>query len=189
MRAITYYGALFCVLAGLVSCGVPPLRYKEPEGGSRTRVRFVTNTEQPAVLRAYGADRCTGMEEEWMRLRVGYLINSVPKRLDMPLWHYQENAAKEVYVTAEAPLYFMFFGSGRAGLTTYSCAVPFSYQFDTGVDYEVSYYWMPNQCSVEVSRLAKADDQWLTVHQAHFQSAVSDSNRECLRKFSKLRLY
>jgi hypothetical protein len=152
-------------------------------------VRFVTNTDEVTVLRAYKADGCSGKEDEWMRLRAGYLVNSVPKRLDMPLWHYHQNAAKEVYVTADAPLYFMFFGSSTDGLITYSCAVPFSYQFDRGVDYEVSYSWAPKQCSVEVSRLAKNAEQWQLVHQAYFENAVSDSDQECIRRFGKLRLY
>jgi hypothetical protein len=44
-------------------------------------------------------------ETEWMRLRDGYLTNSQPKKLGMPLWNYHENAAKEVYVEANKKLH------------------------------------------------------------------------------------
>ena len=100
---------VFLVLLQQISCST--LVYTEPKEEPQARVRFITNTTSISVLRSYEGDNCANNENEWMRLRVGHLINSTPKKLGIPLWQYQENSAKEVYVKADQNKYFMFFGN------------------------------------------------------------------------------
>lgn len=180
---------ILLMVASLCLTGCASLSYQEPTQGSRARVRFVTTSSSPTVLRAYDDINCTQNEIEWMRLRVGYLLNSNPKTLGMPLWSYHENAAKEVYVDASKQMNGMFFGSERVGMTIYSCGAPFSFTFSENTDYEVKYQWSPNQCSATISQFVPKGADWDLKEVEKFDNRVNDSNRGCLAQFKKPRLY
>ena len=186
---------LVFTLLWLVGCAT--LRYQEPTQGPRARVRFVSTSSSPTVLRVYDDVNCTQNETEWMRLRVGALLTSTPKRLDMPLWSYHENSAKEVYVAADKQIYGMFFGSEdrmvTMGTTTfktiYSCGTPFSFTFSANTDYEVKFQWSPYQCLVTISQIVRNGSDWSLKEVGRFDNQVNDSNRGCLTQFKKMRLF
>lgn len=180
---------IFLVLALLLSGGCTSLSYTEPAEGPRARVRFATTTSAITVLRVYDDANCTQNETEWMRLRAGVLMNSSPKKLGLPLWNFHENAAKEVYVRANKDVHGMFFGSQSMGTTTYSCGVPFSYNFLDNSDYEVKFIWGPSRCLVSISQITGAGSDASLKLVAMQDNRVTDSNRGCMDQFKKQRLY
>ena len=169
--------------------GCASLSYEEPTQGPRAKVRFVTTSVSPTVLRVYDDSNCSSNETEWMRLQNSYTLNSSPKRLNMPLWDYHENAAKEVYVTANKKIYGMFFGSEAAGSTIYSCGTPFSFTFKENMMYEVKYIWDANWCKTIISNLVNSGNSWSLVELARFDNRINDTNRYCFEQFKKQRLY
>lgn len=179
-------GVLVPLLAGCSS-----LSYREPTEGPRARVRFGTDTTAITVLLAYDDAGCIANEQEWMRLRVGALVRSAPKRLEMPLWDHHENAAKEVYVSTSTPLNAMFVGGSYAidsrAITTYSCGVPFTYAFEPGKDYQVAFAWLPQNCSVTVSEIVRQDEVHVLLTRAVFDNRLSNQNRGCRARFEKHR--
>lgn len=128
-----------------------------------------------------------------MRLRVGPLLTSSPKRLGMPLWDFHENAAKEVYVRADKPMTAIFWGTEtdkRYGATTYySCGVPFTAAFQKDKDYEVKLLWNRTACRVVFAEI-KPDN----IDSYHFKVLETFSNRAtektqgCLKQFTRFRL-
>lgn len=180
---------ILLVVTSLWITGCASMSYKEPLQGPRARVRFVTTSVSPTVLRAYDDINCTQNETEWMRLRAGYLLNSNPKKLGMPLWSYHENAAKEVYVDASKQMHGMFFGSEQIGTTLYSCGVPFSFTFSANNDYEVKYQWSPSQCLATISQIVPNGSDWSLKEVGKFDNRTNDLNRGCLAQFKKTRLY
>lgn len=175
------------VLLSLMGCA--SLSYQEPQQGSRARVRFVTTSTAPTVLRAYDDAGCTTNETEWMRLRTGPLVNSSPKSLGMPLWNHHENAAKEVYVDAGKRLHGMFQGGEVIGLTMHSCGVPFAFDFAKDSDYEVKYHFIPRQCYVTISQIVPNGSDWSYKPLARFDNRTTPANAACLEQFKKIRLY
>jgi hypothetical protein len=174
---------LLTVLIFIAGCAT--LKYEEPTEGPLARARFVANTDDVTVLRAYSDSNCSDGETEWMRLRAGPLLNSSPHKLGLPLWDYHVNSAKEVHVKANEPVNGMFYGSA----TTYRCAVPFSFAFDEGEDYEVVFDVQNRFCSVEISQFKREGDDWFRDSMATFTNRVDDSNSGCLADFRKSRLY
>lgn len=178
------------VAAALLSlAGCASLSYHEPQQGPRARVRFVTTSGAPTVLRAYDDDGCSQNEAEWMRLRAGPLINGSPKSLGMPLWNHHENAAKEVYVDAGRRMHGMFFGEEIGGLVVHRCAVPFSFGFADKGDYEVKYHSIPKQCFVTISQIVQNGSDWAYKPVARFDNRTTPATEACLEQFRKFRLY
>jgi hypothetical protein len=128
-----------------------------------------------------------------MRLRIGYLLNSAPKTLGMPLWNYNKNAAKEVYVAAGKPIHAMFIGSettySALGSKVHSCGAPFSFTFAENNNYEVTFQWSPENCEVIVSQIVQTENNWSLSELARFDNKVNEWNRSCLTQFKKMRLY
>lgn len=139
----------------MLLCSCSTISYEEPQDGDRARVRLVTDSESITVIRSYTNDSCEN-ESELMRLKNGFLVNSSPKLLNMPLWDYHKNAAKEFYFEANEEHYLMFFGAETIGTTTYSCAVPTAVKFEPDKDYELSYRFGLSSCFVELSELVKS---------------------------------
>jgi hypothetical protein len=185
LGTITMLAATLFILGGCET-----LTYQEPQPGTAplARVRFVTTTEQPTILRAYDDPDCAKNETEWMRLETSdNLINTHPKSLGMPLWDYKKNAAKEVYVVAARQMNAMFFGAEIGGPVGYTCATPFFYTFAEGRDYEVTFHWQPMNCVTTISELVKNGTGWERVEKAQFGDHVTDANRDCLARFKQTR--
>jgi len=124
-----------------------------------------------------------------MRLRVGPLWVGKRKTLGIPLWNYNENAAKEVFVQANKPINGMFFGEERDILVVHLCAVPFFYSFAENDDYEVMFRWDRKHCRVTVSRFVRDNDSWSLLEVARFDNRTNETNRGCLTQFHRARLY
>ncbi len=176
-------------LLWLTACAMPILRYQEPTQGPRARVRFVTDSTDAAILRVYDDSNCTLNETEWMRLGNRHYLKTNPKTLGLPLWHYNESAATEVYVEAGKPLNAMFFGAERALAVVFSCATPFSFSFSENTDYEVSFRWSRKQCFVTISQFVHNGDSWFLSEVAKFDNQVDTSNSGCLAEFKKWRFF
>ena len=184
----------------LMSCSA--LRYEEPTSGLRARVRFVTDTKDLAILRSYDDIGCSQNETEWMRLRNGPLITSTKKSLGMPLWKYNDNAAKEVYVEAGRQFNWFFTSADRtlqfspimlAGVIPFEihhCGVPFSYSFEESKDYEIALNWSRTACRVVVSQLVVDSTGSPALSEvASFSNQLTDVNKTCLEQLKKTRLY
>jgi hypothetical protein len=175
--------------------GCSTIRYTEPTTGPRARVRFAVDTEEITVVWGYETEDCE-KEEEWMRLRNGTLLNSSPKTLGMPLWHYHENAAKEFYFSTERPLIVMFKGSEAVpnaysitGYDIYACAVPIIYQLEEK-DYEASFKWHRQNCMVFLFEIVKSESgNYEKKLLKTFGKKALFNNEGCMKAFKKLRLY
>lgn len=175
---------LFLLLASCSS-----IVYKEPVSGSRARVRFVSDLNAVSVLRVYDDADCTANETEWMRLKNGYLLNSSPKKLGMPLWNYHDNAAKEVYVGTDKQLNALIKGDEQSGDYIYSCAVPFFYRFSENEDYEVYFHWSRTDCTVTISQFSTTPTGTEANKKEVFTNKPSTRNAGCMSAFKKGRLY
>lgn len=192
MNRMTCIALLMPLLAG---CSA--LKYREPTEGPRARVRFTADTDDNSLLLAYDAAGCTTHEQEWMRLRVGVHVLSSPKRMGMPLWEHHDNAAKEVHVDASKPLHAMFVGGSHvtrpgtathhASISVYSCGVAFTYAFEADKDYQVSFNWHPQRCTVTVSELVRQDDGYARVTREVFDNQLAEQNQGCMARFHKWR--
>jgi hypothetical protein len=183
--------AALSTIALLLLTACSTLTYKEPLSGSRARVRFVTETKEISVVRTYDDASCSTNEEEMMRLRVGYLINSNPKRLGLPLWDFHENAAKEVYVDASRPKYYLFSGDSIDPQTNsiYSCAVAFAFPFEADKSYEVFLKWHPQNCRIVISELQGQGSAASRVQLKTITNQLTQETRDCYAQFAKTRLY
>ena len=130
------------VFATVLLAGCRSYSYVEPTGEDRARVRFVTtSSESVAILWAYDDEQCHG-QREMMRLRNGPLVRSPEKRLGMPLWDFNQYAAKEVYMTAGRPFYGIFYTGAVSGVLTpfqetrYTVEA-FQIRFEANKDYEI----------------------------------------------------
>src|SRR5689334_19410425 len=101
----------FYCLPLLLLAACATFTYQEPISGPRARVRFVgssSNSSATAVYNYKDPKNCND-ESRLMILKNGFLLRSTPRKLGLPLWqHYHENQAKEVYVTAGIPIYYIF---------------------------------------------------------------------------------
>jgi hypothetical protein len=173
---------LLLPLGGCVSS----LVYKEPDSGARARVRFVSELDGITVVRVYDDANCTTNENEWMRLKNGWLLNNHPKRLGMPLWNYHENAAKEVYVDSSKPFNSLISG-GEPGGVVYSCGVPVAHSFKEGADYEVFYHWSRTACKVSIFELIATGSAFRKQEVASFTNEANENNQGCVNAFKKPR--
>ncbi|MDW5377996.1 hypothetical protein R6258_13800 [Halomonas sp. HP20-15] len=174
----------------LVACS--SISYKEPTGGDRARVRFVTETESVMVIRGYDDSSCMTNEREWMRLRKGFLFNSQPKRLGIPLWSYHKNAAKEVYVTTGKNYTFLFSGSEQGGALNYSCGVPITVRFKSGHDYELYFKWDVRdyqKCTVSFGEIVSDGLKSTFNTLSEQKNIVTAATSGCMEVFTKPRLY
>jgi hypothetical protein len=187
---MTSLSVLVLSLFLLSSCS--SLSYKEPTTGPRARVRFVTDTKEITVLRVFDDASCTQNATEWMLLRVGPFLNSSPKVLGIPLWNYHDNAAKEVYVEANKQITGFFRGAETPFpwspiLTTYYCAVVFSYNFSEGKDYEVSFKWDQKNCRVDLSEIVSDNEGGYK--RSSITNPINESIKACMAQIQKNRLY
>ncbi|WP_155976203.1 hypothetical protein [Novispirillum itersonii] len=174
----------FILILCLLIAGCAPVSVVEPTGGNRARVRFVTNTEGITVLRAYEGENCSGEEQEWVRMRNGYLLTGSEKRLGIPLWSYNVNAAKELYVNTDKAMHGMFFGSESVGNYVVSCAVPFTFSFLPDHDYEVSYKFFISTCLVEVSEIEGNSQGGFRARQLSvFDNKLDERDASCKKHF------
>lgn len=176
------------LLLALSSCAT--LTYVEPTTGSRARVRFATTSASISVLRSFGDDHCTTGEQEMLRLRNGPLARPEPKRLGMPLWDFNDNAAKEVYMPAGKQLNFLFgVNTASGGLavahfyfwTVRSTGIPFSVTFDGSKDYEI--VLDEEQGKIRAYELAGARDRPVRVP----MSVTLNENEGCLKAIARER--
>lgn len=142
--------AITC-LTGCVAA--PTLSYKEPLEGPRARVRFATQNMGISVLYSYADNQCQTNEQEMVRLRAGHLFRPEPKRLDMPLWKFHDNGAKEVYVTPGRFVGRFEGGDDPTGVTPYTCIVPFSFDVIAAPDYEVEFAPSIRGCAVLIREI------------------------------------
>jgi len=182
----------FALLSTLCLAGCQTLSYKEPIDGERARVRLASQSSNVVVVRSYDDATCEVNEQEWMRLRSGFLVNNSPKRLGLPLWHFHENGAKEVFVDASHPFRALFIGEELAPsgstITTYRCGVPVSFEFQSDLAYEVEYLWDRQSCSVVISQIESNGSPALR-RLTQFDSRLSEMNAKCLGAFKKKRLF
>jgi hypothetical protein len=206
----------FIAIVALAAVGCQTIAYKEPLSGDRARVRLASQAPYVVVVRAYDDASCETNEQEWMRLRSGYLVNSSPKRLGLPLWHFHDNGAKEVFIDTAHSFHALIIGeemvAGRKDeefvekansllveaiefspypgvfQTTYRCGVAFSFDFKANVDYEVEYIRDRQFCSVVVSQIDGGETPSLK-RLATFGNRVKDSAVKCNEAFKKKRLF
>lgn len=182
--------SLVLVPITLILSGCSTITYVEPKSGPVARVRFVTDTDEITIVRSYNSTSCDG-EKEMLRLRNGLLLNSTPKRLNMPLWDYHRNAAKEFFVSSNNQQIYMFEG-GKTNLSyATSCGVAIKQQFEEGKDYEVSYKWNNSNCYVEVSEIKKNSSGGFDkiLLQNKDCKLNNEFSKSCLAKFKELRLW
>lgn len=172
------------VAAAAILSGCSTLSVEEPTNGPRARVRFTTNTESIMVVRGYDDAGCESGEKEWMRLANHFLVNSDPKRLDMPLWSFHPNAAKELYVTT-APHTFLFSGSGG----THLCGVAVHQTFEQDRDYELSFNVDSASCNVQLNVLESVNGTPVRTFLKEYSNKVTPTTQGCLRQFNAPRHY
>lgn len=181
---------LFLLFLTRIISGCSTVSYVEPKSGPIARVRFVTDTDGIAAVREYASTNCDN-EKEMMRLRNGYLLNSNPKCLGIPLWNYHKNAAKEFFISANIPHVYMVYGSEITGSTIYRCAVILSQEFEEGKDYEIYYKWNASKCSVDISEIKKNDlgiaEKILL--QKRTNKLNNDFSLSCMKVFKNPRLF
>ncbi len=129
---------LLCVAASVALGACASVNYTEPQDGDRARVRFAVGQslsraggtvalyDENAIVYGFTDANCAD-GSHWMTLLDGYLVRPDPRRMGMPLWDYQQNAAKEFYVSTATDLNVMFVGDmatwGGVSTTTYYCPV------------------------------------------------------------------
>lgn len=177
------------LLLTLVITGCSTVTYEEPKSGPTARVRFVTETSDVAVVRGYKSTKCEG-EYEMMRLRNGFLLNSSPKRMGIPLWDYHKNAAKEFFIPASTPQIFMLEGSKTIGNRINRCATFVRQTFEEGKDYEIKLHDAFN-CKVIVSEIQTntSGNVEKILLQKKDNRLSPDFTDSCLEKFHQRRLY
>ncbi|MCL1125403.1 hypothetical protein [Shewanella surugensis] len=125
------------LLFGFIVSGCSTVKYVEPSEGPTAKVRFSSDLKEIVVVRAYDDSGCSN-EREWMRLRKGFLFNSDPRILDIPLSDgIHKNAFKEFYITSGEEHVFMFKGIVVSNAVIHSCGVPIKVVFESGKMYEV----------------------------------------------------
>lgn len=191
MKAKTqdYLKHLFLTLPlALTVSGCSTVTYVEPTSGPVARVRFVSDSTGNTIVRSYASTNCDG-ENEMMRLRNGFLFNSEPKRLGIPLWNYHENAGKEFLISSNKPQIYMFDGGLVQGRKIIHCGVPIKLMFETNKDYEVSYTLADSKCFVDVSEIKKnaSGQPEKVLLQRKDNTLGSEFSQACVDQFKKLR--
>ena len=188
MFSIKIHNILLLLLT-LTITGCASVTYEEPTSGPIARVRFVTDMEMVTVVRGYKSKECDD-EHEMMRLRNGFVFNSDPRCLGIPLWDYHENGAKEFYIRAGVPQVYMFEGA-KGNRIICKCGVVIQHTFEEGKDYEVSYKWNNCNCNVEVYEIRKniVGNAEKILLQNRDRNLPSDFSKTCLAKFKEVLLY
>ncbi|MDD9173482.1 hypothetical protein PVK63_01255 [Aliivibrio sp. S2TY2] len=170
--------------------GCSTINYIEPTEGPLAKVRFSTDFEDIVVLWGYKDSNCNG-ESEWMRLKNGYLMNSSPKSLDIPLSEdLHKNAYKEFLLPSNVEHVFMFKSAYLSGTAEYSCAVPVKMKFNKDEMYEVSYQHTGLTCTAEVSRIHKTSEGKIRREAVKvFNNYTYGFGEKCKEAFEKSRLY
>jgi hypothetical protein len=171
--------------------------YEQPASGDRARVRFAVIDGFRAGLPAstatvfnYDDENCKG-QRQWMYLINGLYARPDPRRLDMPLWDFHDNGAKEFYVESGRPLYFMiatdaFTGGGLYGSTSVICAVPVFVTFETDHDYELLFQLRDTRtCTVTMNEIVNDTTGPRRVERAFFDNSRFPS-AGCRVAFSRL---
>ena len=150
----------------------------------------MSDTDAITVVRSYASANCDG-ENEMMRLRNGFVLNSSPKRLGIPLWDYHDNAAKEFFVTANNPQIYMFEGNEHSGRSIMKCGVAIKQKFEEGKDYEVNFTMKSFSCSAKVSEMKNNESGHpeKVVLQKRNSQLTSEFSKACLAEFKKSRLW
>ncbi|HEY2071657.1 MAG TPA: hypothetical protein VGG48_19010 [Rhizomicrobium sp.] len=179
---------LTLLAAGLSGCET--LSYEEPQPGTApiARVRFATTSSGVAVLTGFDDPGCNHGQLEWMRLRDGTLVNTTTKMLGMPLANPNQNAAKEVLVTANKPLNLVFFASDQDGPVITGCGTQFTYSYAEGKDYEVKYHWQTGSCFTTISEIVPDGSGWKLVERARFDDTPTDKNYHCHVQYGQMKL-
>jgi len=143
-----------------------------------------------ATVFNYDDEECTN-QREWMYLIDGFYARPDPRRLGMPLWDFNTNAAKEFYVEGNRPYYFMIatdaFGGGDLYTTTYiTCAVPVFTKFETDHDYEVVFQMRDSRtCVVTLNEIVSDSAGARRVQLGVFDNSTLPSGG-CTYAFSRL---
>ncbi|WP_156962144.1 hypothetical protein [Candidatus Paracaedibacter symbiosus] len=174
----------------LTIAGCASVTYEEPKSGSVARVRFVTNTDGGTIVRGYRSKECDG-EYEMMRLRNGFLFNSDPRRLGIPLWNYHKNAAKEFFISAGIPQVYMFEGNELNERYSYKCGTVMQQIFEAGKDYEINYKWHKSNCTLRIYEIktSTSGSAEKVLLQERGNRLSSEFSNACLQKFKQVRWY
>jgi len=183
-KEILFYFIFFTIVSG---CST--ISYTEPTDGKLSKVRFTTNTKNVLSVSSYSNENCEN-EQGLMSLRDGYLFNSSPKKLGIPLWSYHKNAAKEFFFRANKNHYFIFYGSSNEatyrGSNVFSCAVPLAVKFSSKKDYELSYKLKGKRCMVEISIIERRKNNYVKKKSHLF---YNNWTKECQKVFDGLKFW
>lgn len=181
-----------CTLAACAS-----VNYEPPTSGDRARVRFAVVEGFRAALPSSTANvfhyedaDCTG-QRDWMYLINGLYARPDPRSLDMPLWEYHRNGAKEFYVTSGVTHHFIIATNAFTGGNAYAtygaiCGVPVFTSFETGRDYELLFQLQdPRTCIVTMNEIVtdSAGPRRVTL-QVYTNAAIPSAG--CAQAFSRL---
>lgn len=177
------------IAAGMVF-GCSTVGYEEPTRGATAAVRFSSNATDVVVVFRYKDSDCTG-ETEWMRLRKGFLLNSSPKSLGIPLAeNLHPNAYKEFRVLADTDHVFLFKGQTNTAFRVNTCAVPVKANFRAGGKYEINYDYGVTECAVEVNEILRTDSASSRKKKIDtFSYIASGFGEGCMDAFKQVRLY
>lgn len=181
---------MFSLPIALTISGCASITYVEPQSGPVAKVRFASNTSMPTIIRSYSSTACTG-ENEMMRLRNGFFLNSEPKKLGIPLWNYHENAAKEFFVSTNNEQIYMFESTEIIGGRNRKCGVAVKQKFEAGKDYELSYSMNNSNCYVVISEIKNnaSGQPEKVILQKRDSHLSADFSEACISEFKKIRLW
>ena len=178
---------LIFILLSTIACST--ISYDEPTTGALSRVRFATDTEGVVVVNSYSNSACEN-EEEWMRIRKGFLVNSSPKSLNIPLANYHKNAFKEFYIDTKEHKLIIIKGTSQIGQKFYSCGVPIKLDFlAEGVDFELLYNGFANSCNVTVSKISNIENAYTKIKMQTYINDASKLSNECISVFNNPKLF
>ncbi len=173
------------VLCGAALAACAPVRYQPPANGPVSPVRFVTLTDDVAVVRQYDDLKCSN-EREMLRVRNAFLLRDEKRDMGIPLNTYRSEAAKEVPIQAGIPFRAMFYGS-RSGYTHVLCGVMIDYTFQEGHSYELVYSLEKSVCMVELNEIVTDASGPRKEYLRHFLPIVPSP--ECKKVFGSSRLF
>lgn len=194
------FSTLLGVAGALLVASCASVSYTEPQDGPRARVRFAVGEavsrdgavalwQENAVVYGFSDAECSN-GDHWMNLLDGFLVNSDPRSLNMPLWSYHQNAAKEFYVSAAQPVTVMFVGdmgtfNGVSG-ATFFCPVIVTAPLTAGADIEFVFRaYGPRVCMVEMSELVSgaSGPERRTIRR--FDNSAQEVSAGCIAFFNR----
>lgn len=187
LKRIFFQVLLGFFVGTLAACST--VSYQEPVDGPVAEVRFVSDAENITLVWKYNDTDCNG-ESEWMRLRKGFLLNSDPVSLGLPLSeNYHKNAFKEFRVLANVEHVFMFKSHDLIGTTMVMCGVPVMASFEEGKQYELAYSYNFSVCKVQVSEVVTVNEGYELRRQKVYTNNPAGFGDQCKAMFNKHRLY